>query len=49
MCISVQEETRFRLDAAGDSFEPRDRMNAKIKLENHDAQEIKYTTCYMCA
>lgn len=24
-------------------------MNAKIKLENHDAQEIKYTTCYMCA
>ncbi len=24
-------------------------MNARIRTENHDAQEIRYTTCYMCA
>ncbi len=24
-------------------------MNAVLKLENHDKQEIKYSTCYMCA
>ena len=24
-------------------------MNAVLKLENHAKQEIKYTTCYMCA
>ncbi|OJZ16982.1 MAG: formate dehydrogenase [Thiobacillus sp. 65-29] len=24
-------------------------MNASIRTENHDAQEIRYTTCYMCA
>ncbi len=24
-------------------------MNAQIQFENHDKQEIKYTTCYMCA
>ncbi|MES2364508.1 MAG: molybdopterin oxidoreductase family protein [Pseudomonadota bacterium] len=24
-------------------------MNAIVKIENHDKQEIKFTTCYMCA
>jgi anaerobic selenocysteine-containing dehydrogenase len=24
-------------------------MNAIVKIENHDNQEIKFTTCYMCA
>ena len=44
-----RRKMRLPHEAAGDHFEPRGRMNAKIKLENHDAQEIKYTTCYMCA
>ncbi|PWB53217.1 MAG: formate dehydrogenase, partial [Nitrosomonadales bacterium] len=24
-------------------------MNAQVQFENHDQQEVKYTTCYMCA
>ncbi|MDP3687519.1 MAG: hypothetical protein Q8R64_08005, partial [Sulfurimicrobium sp.] len=24
-------------------------MNAQVQFENHDKQEVKYTTCYMSA